>query len=462
LRTPTLRLTSLTVAALAAVGLLAPPRRRRDALRRRLLAFGDVTAAVLGSAWIVAAAGDGTTGLAVICLPVWIVVAKLLGLYDSDERSLRHLTVDELPRISLWAGAGAVITTGMVSLASPRPTGIYVAAIAAIVAATSAVVLRGTTRVLWRNLTSPERTLILGEGAAARAVARKLALFPDMHLQATSVAPLGQEAPTDFEELDRVIVAGYNLTDPRLCESLALCRKTGTKLTVVLPLGALAPVDSFDRVTELPLLHFATGDVARSTLLLKRTFDVVVAAVALVLLPLLFLTVAVAIRLESRGPILFAQMRAGRGGRPFRMLKFRTMVENAEELLVDLVPLDELEEPMFKLKEDPRVTRVGRFLRRTSLDELPQLVNVLKGEMSLVGPRPEQIELVERYGDEHRVRLDVRPGMTGPMQVFGRGELTLEERLAVERDYVENLTLGRDFRILALTIAPLLSGRGAY
>jgi lipopolysaccharide/colanic/teichoic acid biosynthesis glycosyltransferase len=117
---------------------------------------------------------------------------------------------------------------------------------------------------------------------------------------------------------------------------------------------------------------------------------------------------------------------------------------------------------MFKLRRDPRVTRVGRVLRRLSLDELPQLWNLLRGEMSLVGTRPEQLELVERYGPEHRFRLEVKPGLTGPMQVLGRGELTFEERLAVELDYVENLSIGRDLRILALTPVSVVRGTGAF
>jgi lipopolysaccharide/colanic/teichoic acid biosynthesis glycosyltransferase len=117
---------------------------------------------------------------------------------------------------------------------------------------------------------------------------------------------------------------------------------------------------------------------------------------------------------------------------------------------------------MFKLQDDPRVTRVGRLLRRTSLDELPQLFDVLKGDMSLVGPRPEQVELVERYTPEQLFRLAVKPGMTGPMQVYGRGQLTFDERLAVERGYVENLSFLRDLRILALTISAVVRGRGAY
>jgi lipopolysaccharide/colanic/teichoic acid biosynthesis glycosyltransferase len=158
--------------------------------------------------------------------------------------------------------------------------------------------------------------------------------------------------------------------------------------------------------------------------------------------------------------VLFVQQRAGRHGVPFRLLKFRTMQVGAERSLEEL--LHELPEPMFKLRRDPRVTRVGRVLRRLSLDEIPQLWNLLRGEMSLVGTRPEQLELVERYGPEHRFRLEVKPGLTGPMQVLGRGELTFEERLAVELDYVENLSIGRDLRILARTPVSVIRGTGAF
>jgi lipopolysaccharide/colanic/teichoic acid biosynthesis glycosyltransferase len=199
-----------------------------------------------------------------------------------------------------------------------------------------------------------------------------------------------------------------------------------------------------------------------STLGLKRCADVVAAGLALVLTSPIFLLTAVAIRLNSRGPIFYVQQRAGLDGNPFGMLKFRTMVNGAHERLADVVEIDALVDPMFKIRNDPRVTAVGRFLRRWSIDELPQLVNVLRGDMSLVGPRPEQLELVERYRPEHRFRLEARPGMTGPMQVFGRGNLAFDERLAVEREYIENLSLGRDIRILLMTIPAVLSGRGAF
>jgi lipopolysaccharide/colanic/teichoic acid biosynthesis glycosyltransferase len=196
--------------------------------------------------------------------------------------------------------------------------------------------------------------------------------------------------------------------------------------------------------------------------MLKRACDVVFSAAALVLLAPLFPLVVLAIRLDSRGPVIFTQLRAGAGGRPFRMYKLRTMTADAEESLSEIVRLEDLREPMFKLPNDPRVTRVGRLLRRFSFDELPQLVNVLRGQMSIVGPRPEQVELVERYAPEHRFRLEVKPGMTGPMQVFGRGELSFGERLAVELDYVENVSLGRDLRILFQTLPAIIRGTGAF
>ena len=179
------------------------------------------------------------------------------------------------------------------------------------------------------------------------------------------------------------------------------------------------------------MLEYNTGDVPRSTAALKRGFDVVVAGAMLLVLAPVLAAVALAIKLDDRGPVLFRQLRAGRNGKPFTIIKFRSMDVDAEEHLRHLVDLNALPAPIFKLRWDPRVTGVGRILRRFSLDELPQLINVIRGEMSLVGPRPEMVSITDRYKPEHRFRLAVKPGITGPMQVFGRGELTFDERLAV-------------------------------
>ena len=196
--------------------------------------------------------------------------------------------------------------------------------------------------------------------------------------------------------------------------------------------------------------------------LVKRAIDVIGALSAILLFAPLMALAALAVKLDSRGPILFVQERAGKHGKPFKMFKFRTMVENAEELLDQVVNLDALQEPMFKLEEDPRITRVGRFLRRWSIDELPQLFNVLRGEMSLVGPRPEESRIVARYSEWHRERLMAKPGITGPMQVSGRGDLPFEERARLEIEYVRRYTLWRDLSILLRTIPAVILGTGAY
>jgi lipopolysaccharide/colanic/teichoic acid biosynthesis glycosyltransferase/glycosyltransferase involved in cell wall biosynthesis len=194
----------------------------------------------------------------------------------------------------------------------------------------------------------------------------------------------------------------------------------------------------------------------------KRLLDVTIATGGLFLAALPMAAVALIVKLDSPGSAIFTQVRIGQNGRPFRIFKFRTMVNGAERMLPQLLDLNALPQPAFKLHNDPRVTRAGRLLRRYSLDELPQLVNVLRGEMSMVGPRPEEAALVERYTDTQRRRLAVRPGMTGPMQVSGRGDLPFEQRLTLELDYIEHYSLRRDLVILVRTVPTVVRGDGAY
>jgi lipopolysaccharide/colanic/teichoic acid biosynthesis glycosyltransferase len=200
--------------------------------------------------------------------------------------------------------------------------------------------------------------------------------------------------------------------------------------------------------------------------LAKRVVDLAGALAGLLLFWPVMLAVALLIRLESPGPVLFRQVRRGHRGRPFRMLKFRTMVADAERRLGDLESCNESAGGvLFKLRHDPRVTRLGRFLRRSSLDELPQLINVLKGEMSLVGPRPLQLRdsalLWDADPQGYTHRLEVLPGLTGPWQVAGRSNLDYEQMVQLDRDYVASHSLGRDLRILGETVLVVLHGRGA-
>jgi exopolysaccharide biosynthesis polyprenyl glycosylphosphotransferase len=401
-------------------------------------------------------------------VPAWIVLAKVHGLYDRDQRALRYLTVDELPKLCTWAatGTGALL---VFLLATPAGSfGVETALRLWAIAVASSFVLRSAARFLWKRATPPERTLLVGSGPLADATRRKLELFPDMHLRIVAQHP--ELTPADLgdgdrwlEDVDRVILAESSIEGDLLEELVLACRRTRVKLAVVPPVrGMFGTAVQLSHVADLPVIVYGTWDVARSTLFLKDMIDLSVSAVLLLVLSPVFAAIALAVKLTSRGPVLFRQTRIGMNGTPFRMLKFRTMVHDAEARLDDLVAIDRLPEPVFKLVADPRVTRVGRFLRRTSLDELPQLWNVLRGEMSLVGPRPEEERIVALYRDEHLVRLQVKPGITGPMQVNGRGQLGLEERVAVEREYIENLSITRDLRILALTLSSVAGGRGAF
>jgi lipopolysaccharide/colanic/teichoic acid biosynthesis glycosyltransferase len=198
---------------------------------------------------------------------------------------------------------------------------------------------------------------------------------------------------------------------------------------------------------------------SRSYLILKRALDVVLCLVALILLAPVMLLLALAIRLDSPGPIFFVQERTGRHGRRFKMLKFRTMVANAEELKQTLQHLNILPPPDFKIPDDPRITRVGRFLRTTSLDELPQLLNVLKGDMSLVGPRPTSFK-PSTYDLWHTQRLDVVPGITGLWQIEGRNEMTFDERLRLDVKYMRNASLRYDLWLMAMTFGEVFRRAG--
>jgi lipopolysaccharide/colanic/teichoic acid biosynthesis glycosyltransferase len=422
----------------------------RDVRRRRLLALADCFAVGLALALVLPP--ERGIWLAAF-LPVWILLAKLAGLYDADHRVMRHLTVDEAPAICAW-GVGAAVAVSLLAGLTPAdslPTGQLVLVALATVIADFA--LRVGARVVWRTSTPPELVLIVGDGRLAHAMRRKITLFADLHMEAIENGYRGGS-------IDRVVLANERVDAAEIALIADLCHRYEAKLSLVSPLRGQATPSAISRLAELPIFEYVTSDVSRSTMMLKRALDVIIGVPLALLAALLFFPIALVIWLQDRGPILYGQRRAGLRGAPFRLLKFRTMHVGADLSLEDL--LENLPEPMFKFREDPRVTRFGRVLRRLSLDELPQIWNLLRGDMSLVGPRPEQLELVERYSPEHRFRLDVKPGLTGPMQVHGRGELTFEERLAVELDYVENLSIGRDLRILALTPVSVIRGTGAF
>lgn len=239
---------------------------------------------------------------------------------------------------------------------------------------------------------------------------------------------------------------------------------------VLLVAGALLFLRSAAQLTGLAAgFAFPPASQQRQTIGLrflprgvKRLADLLGALIGLALAAPALLLAAIAIKLEDRGPVFFIQERAGENGRPFRLVKLRTMVVGAEQQVAGMLRRNPLRGPAFKFPGDPRVTKTGKFLRRWSLDELPQFWNVLVGEMSLVGPRPEETWVVAHYSDEERQRLAVKPGLTGPMQVSGRGRLDMQDRLELELAYIKNYSLLQDLKYLALTLPAVIKGRGAF
>jgi len=263
---------------------------------------------------------------------------------------------------------------------------------------------------------------------------------------------------------DTVAVAGTSALSARELRELSWqLEGTGVDLLVAPAITDVAgPRIHIRPVAGLPLLHVDEPTFGGPKRLAKAVLDLTLALVLLVLLVIPSLLIALAVKLDSRGPVLYRQERVGRDGRTFPMWKFRSMRVGADRELTELQRLNEADGPLFKLQSDPRVTRVGAFLRRHSLDEIPQLVNVLLGTMSLVGPRPPLQSEVDRYPTQLRRKLYVKPGMTGLWQISGRADLSWDEAVRLDLYYVENWSVALDALILWKTLAAVAKGRGAY
>jgi exopolysaccharide biosynthesis polyprenyl glycosylphosphotransferase len=318
-------------------------------------------------------------------------------------------------------------------------------------------------------------SLIIGNGNSARIYLEKVKKNPQLGYKVIGyLAPeksdleipyLGSyaqlESVLNNHIVDATIVTA-SVTEEGVEEILDLLKMMGKKLVIMVD-PAIAKVDNYQVVNFGGLSMIDLDSHPRNPWqeIAKQLFDFGLASVALILLSPLMLGIALAIKLTSKGPVIFAQKRVGLNGRIFTMYKFRTMVENAEELKAELAELNEMSGPVFKIRNDPRVTKVGRFLRRTSLDELPQLWNVLKQDISLVGPRPPLPSEVNMYDPRHRKRLTVKPGITCIWQVSGRNEVGFEQWMDMDAEYIERWSFWLDLKILAKTVPAVLSRRGA-
>ncbi|MEA2171094.1 MAG: hypothetical protein QOF76_4394 [Solirubrobacteraceae bacterium] len=464
------------------LGDITPPGFARDSWRRRLLAAADVLGLLTAFAvmWtLVPPAGSLGARLPLLGLvPIWILIHKLLGLYDRDDAVIHRSSLDELPRLMHSAVLGTMLGFLLAPAVLPAPLERRQAALFLVLFPVLVPLWRTLARALVRRLFEPERCVILGTCPAGQIMARKLKTHPEYGVQLVgfldepaddlskaAFAPvLGSidalERVCRRQRVERVIVA-FTADDAALLDIVRRAKRAQLKITVVPRLHeVIGHSVEVDEVEGMTVLSLRTGGRTHSTLMLKRWIDIAGSAAGLILLAPLLLVIALVVKTTSRGPVLYRSRRSGRSAH-FDMLKFRTMIDGADELKPSLLALNEAHGPMFKIADDPRITRVGGFLRRTSLDELPQLWNVLRGEMSLVGPRPLVPDEDDCVLGWHRDRLALTPGLTGPWQVTGRTAIPFEEMVRMDYLYVVEWSLWNDIRLLLRTLPVVLFRRGA-
>ncbi len=429
------------------------------------------------------------TSYALLLTAAILVACGVRGLY-------------RLPRGTTFVSEGAMVA-GAVTVAnaavlvvvflSPDLVSSRLFVIFAWMAIIAALVLeRGILRVvrdqLWQRGIGVDRALVVGMGQAAERMMSYIAARNDLGLYlvgfvdesaapedwiiATSqkiIHPVYLGTPDDLPDVIRregvseVIIALPPQAHEQIAQVIATCRMTDVHFQLVpdvfeLSLGRV----EINELNGVPLLAMRKRRISGWNLGVKRVVDVVGAIAALAILGIPMLLIALAIRLDTRGPAIIKQIRAGKDSKPFTCYKFRSMVHNAAALQADMVAQSSVEPTLVKFKNDKRRTRVGRVLRKTSLDELPQLFNVLIGKMSLVGPRPQVMAEVAHYEPWHRQRLTVTPGMTGIWQVAGRSDLTFDEMVRLDIYYAEHWSVRLDLEILLRTIPAVLTQRGAY
>ncbi len=432
---------------------------------------------------VVASAGVAA-GLAALALLTWIGVFCAYRLYDRQPNTIATSNFDEIGELfhALLAGSLLFLLVGQalyrifdVKVYSPVEATLFLASALVAVPACRYVVRT----FVMPTVMAPRRALILGAGTTGRMVERKIAAHPHYGLELVGfldddpalsggmsvIGPTSELTRVVEEmEIDWVILTFSRGTYDETLDLVRAVRRPDVHLSIVPSFYELfASNATIEDIEGLPVVSLPPMRFSRSVVVLKRAVDLVAAVAGLILLAPLFALVALAIKLDSRGPVFFRQRRWGRGGREFRIVKFRTMVDGADAMKEGVEEQNDLAGgPLFKIREDPRITRTGGWLRRTSLDELPQLWNVLRGEMSLVGPRPFVVDEAMQITGWAGRRVETTPGITGLWQVLGRTDLPFEEMVKLDYIYVTNWSLWWDIKILFQTIPAILARRGAY
>jgi exopolysaccharide biosynthesis polyprenyl glycosylphosphotransferase len=442
------------------------------AIRNLLKGFDAFPAQDLGESW----------PPLVVALLLWLAASWMFGVYTSFRTaSIRS----ELGRIGRSLAAVAIVmAAGGFALkehqASRMLIGLYFT-FAFMILAAARLALRTVARAARRRGFNLRMYAIIGSGRLAREVVTRISEHPEWgfqfagyildekaplsHPRGTRVLGRISELPRILDEnvLDEVVFAVPRERLTTIEQAILLCQEQGVAVRICLDCFRYGTANmSLGDVEGMPMLDFTRTPTDPLGLFVKRAFDILVSATLLLLLFPVALATAIAIKLGSPGPVHFKQRRVGRNGRPFDMLKFRSMYVDAEARLESLRALNEASGPVFKIRNDPRITRVGRFIRRTSIDELPQFWNVLRGDMSVVGPRPPIPSEVRQYQRWQRRRLSVRPGITCTWQVSGRSDIDFEEWMELDLDYIDHWSIWGDIRICAKTIPAVLSARGAH
>jgi exopolysaccharide biosynthesis polyprenyl glycosylphosphotransferase len=458
----------------------------RSVFLQRVLLIADLLSAGLGSA-IAALVLDVPLGQAVTMaatvIASWTLIAFVCGLYNASDLHTWASGLSDAPRTVVAALLVAWPVLGVAELVEPAHPLSF-----AVLATFLTVMLASVLRALGRGFAhriAPlrQRTVVVGSGVVADRLADRLDRHHEFGLEAIGLVDddvhtlngtqrlpkLGSldQLDTVLDEcgVDRVIIAFSRASHQQLLSCIRTCRDHRVAVDVVPRLFELLDgAQAMSLIGGLPVLSIGAPPLNHASRIAKRWLDVVGSLFLLLVLSPLLLAIAIAIVVDSRGPVFFRQERAGRGQTTFLMIKFRSMYKDAEERKKQFEEENEATDGvMFKIKRDPRVTRVGRFLRRTSIDELPQLINVLRGDMSLVGPRPLILSESKHAAQNwHARRLDLRPGITGLWQVSGRSDIPFQEMVRFDYQYVSGWSLARDVEILLATIPVVLSRRGAY
>ncbi|MFT4049433.1 MAG: sugar transferase [Solirubrobacterales bacterium] len=451
-----------------------------ETILRRAMAVTDMASAAAAMAITSALVGTASIGTtSYIALAGVIVLMKILGLYDRDAVLLHKTTLDDMPQIAAAAMALTMVAVSIPGLIGVQPQMIDTVTLPIMVLLMTLFMTcsRSITRNLLTSIAPAERLLLISGADDAERLDHRLQRSSTIKASVVARIPVGfTELPhgparvlSNRAQLERivtenrisriVIMPGERHSD-EVADVIRTVRSIDVKLNVLPSAGdAIGAATVVDDIAGLQMLAVRDNEMSASSRMVKRGLDIVGAGFGLILLSPILLVTALLIKLDSRGPVFFKQSRIGRGGKSFEIIKFRSMVQNADDMKQDLAHLS-VTDDFFKIDDDPRITRVGSFIRKTSIDELPQLINVLRGDMSLVGPRPLVPEEDEAISGWYRRRSQITPGITGVWQLLGSVRIPLEEMAKLDYMYVANWSLWSDIKILIRTVGHVIGRRG--